>query len=480
MHALLRDGAAERDLVEPLLHPADTVTMHLPATVGDYTDFYVGINHAVTVGELFRPDNPLLPNYKWVPIGYHGRASSIRVSGEPFRRPNGQRKNPADAAPTFGPSEKLDFELELGIWIGSGNAVGDPVPIGEAADNVAGYCLLNDWSSRDIQSWEYQPLGPFLSKNFASTISAWVVTPEALAPYRVAAPVRPEGDPAPLAYLDDPADQANGGLDIDLEVLLTTQQMREEGIAPQRLSLSSTQHMYWTVAQMIAHHTSGGCDLRPGDLLGSGTISAPGDDGYGSLLEMTRNGTRPLTLPTGETRTFLQDGDEILLRARAHRPGAAPIGFGECRAVVLPATNQRPADPAPRPSVVQHHRRPTPLSPPTVRRHSMTGKAFASSADLGEKTQTLEVLGDGVYALTAEGDPNVGAIEGDDFVVAFEALATPVAATPDRAPHGRAGADHIANICGSDLHMYECRTDFEPGRWFGHENMSRVAEPGRH
>ena len=222
VHALLRDEAAERDLVEPLLYAADTVTMHLPATVGDYTDFYVGINHAVTVGELFRPDNPLLPNYKWVPIGYHGRASSIRVSGEPFRRPNGQRKNPADAAPTFGPSEKLDFELELGIWIGSGNPAGDPIPIGKAADNVAGYCLLNDWSSRDIQSWEYQPLGPFLSKNFASTISTWVVTPEALAPYRIAAPTRPEGDPAPLAYLDDPADQANGGLDIDLEVLLTT------------------------------------------------------------------------------------------------------------------------------------------------------------------------------------------------------------------------------------------------------------------
>jgi fumarylacetoacetase len=311
--------------------------MHLPATVGDYTDFYVGINHAVTVGELFRPDNPLLPNYKWVPIGYHGRASSLRPSGEPFRRPNGQRKTPTDTAPSFGPSQKLDFELELGIWIGAGNPAGDPIPVGEAADHVAGYCLLNDWSSRDIQSWEYQPLGPFLSKNFATTLSAWVVTPEALAPYRSPAATRPDGDPAPLDYLDDPVDQAGGGLDIELEVLITTQQMRDEGLSPHQLSLSSTQHMYWTVAQMIAHHTSGGCDLRPGDLLGSGTISAPGDAGFGSLLEMTRNGALPITLPTGETRTFLQDGDEILLRARARRPGAAPIGFGECRAIVLPA-----------------------------------------------------------------------------------------------------------------------------------------------
>ena len=335
-HTLLSDDT-HRDAVEPLLHPAEAVTMHLPATVGDYTDFYVGINHAVTVGELFRPDNPLLPNYKWVPIGYHGRASSLRPSGEPFRRPNGQRKTPTDTAPSFGPSQKLDFELELGIWIGAGNPAGDPIPVGEAADHVAGYCLLNDWSSRDIQSWEYQPLGPFLSKNFATTLSAWVVTPEALAPYRSPAATRPDGDPAPLDYLDDPVDQAGGGLDIELEVLITTQQMRDEGAAPHQLSLSSTQHMYWTVAQMIAHHTSGGCDLRPGDLLGSGTISAPGDFGFGSLLEMTRNGALPITLPTGETRTFLQDGDEILLRARARRPGAAPIGFGECRAVVLPA-----------------------------------------------------------------------------------------------------------------------------------------------
>jgi len=337
VHALLSDGATDRDVVESMLWPAAAVTMHLPATVGDYTDFYVGINHALTVGELFRPDAPLLPNYKWVPIGYHGRASSIRVSGQPFHRPQGQKKSPAAEAPHYGPAAKLDFELELGIWVGGGNPLGDPIPIGDADRHVAGFCLLNDWSSRDVQSWEYQPLGPFLSKNFATTISAWVVTPEALAPYRVAAPARPAGDPAPLPYLHDAADQDSGGLDIELEVLLTTAQMRADGTAPHQLTVSSTEHMYWTVAQMIAHHSSGGCDLRSGDLLGTGTISAPGGHGYGSLLEMTRNGAEPLVLPTGEERTFLHDGDEILLRARAHRAGAAPVGFGECRATVLPA-----------------------------------------------------------------------------------------------------------------------------------------------
>ena len=336
VHELLADGSPAQETVERMLHSVDDVVMHLPATVGDYTDFYVGINHATTVGSLFRPDNPLLPNYKWVPIGYHGRASSIQVSGEPFHRPKGQRKTPTDPAPTFGPAHNLDFELELAVWIGQGNDQGDPTPIDQAADQVAGYCLLNDWSARDIQSWEYQPLGPFLSKNFASTISAWVVTPDALAPFRAAAAVRPDGDPAPLPYLQDPADQATGGLDIELQVLISTEQMRERGIAPHEISAGSTEHMYWTVAQMIAHHTSGGCNLRPGDLLGSGTISTPDDTGYGSLLEMTGNGARPIALPTGEERTFLRDGDEILIRARAQRPGAAPIGFGECRAVVLP------------------------------------------------------------------------------------------------------------------------------------------------
>jgi fumarylacetoacetase len=320
-----------------MLHGVDEVVKHLPATVGDYTDFYVGINHAVNVGILFRPDNPLLPNYKWIPIGYHGRASSIRISGEPFHRPRGQRKAPTQSAPTYEPARNLDFELEIGVWVGPGNRPGRPIPIGSADAHVAGFCLLNDWSARDIQSWEYQPLGPFLSKNFATTVSAWVVTPEALAPYRTPAPARATGDPAPLPYLLDTGDQARGGLDVHLQVLLGTARMREQGVAPQQISSSSTRHMYWTVAQLIAHHTSGGCDLRPGDLLGSGTLSAPDDTGYGSLLELTGNGARPLRLASGEERTFLRDGDEIILRARAERAGAAPVGFGECRARVLPA-----------------------------------------------------------------------------------------------------------------------------------------------
>jgi fumarylacetoacetase len=334
---LLAEGSVERARVEPLLHRAADCALHLPAAIGDYTDFYVGIHHAANVGRLFRPDNPLLPNYKWVPIGYHGRASTVRPSGAPVRRPSGQRKRPEEAAPSFGPCRNLDYELELGVWIGPGNGHGTPVPIGEAAEHVAGYCLLNDWSARDVQAWEYQPLGPFLSKSFHTTVSAWVVTPEALAPFRAAQPSRPEGDPAPLEYLLDEADQRAGALDVELEVLLLTQGMRAAGRPPHRLSLSGTRHMYWTVAQMVAHHTSNGCDLRPGDLLGSGTISAPAREGYGSLLETTAGGREPVALPDGETRAFLEDGDEVLLRARARREGAATIGFGECRAVVLAA-----------------------------------------------------------------------------------------------------------------------------------------------
>jgi fumarylacetoacetase len=334
---LLAHGSPERGKVEPLLHRAADCTMHLPAAIGDYTDFYVGIHHATTVGKLFRPDNALLPNYKWVPIGYHGRASTIRASGVPVRRPNGQRKRPEEAEPSFGPCRNLDYELELGIWIGQGNAQGEPIPIGHAADHVAGYCLLNDWSARDVQAWEYQPLGPFLSKNFHTTISAWVVTPEALEPFRTAQPPRPEGDPAPLPYLWDEADQRRGAFEIELEVLLLTQRMRAAGREPYRLSLGSTRHMYWTMAQMVAHHTSSGCGLAAGDLLGSGTISAPTPDGFGSLLEISRGGKEPLVLPEGETRAFLEDGDEVILRAGARREGAVPIGFGECRALVLPA-----------------------------------------------------------------------------------------------------------------------------------------------
>jgi fumarylacetoacetase len=335
--ALLAADSADRRQVEPCLHPAAECAMHLPARIGDYTDFYVGIHHATNVGRVFRPDNPLLPNYKYVPIGYHGRASSVRVSGTDIRRPRGQIKAPEADAPRFAPCERLDYELELGIWIGPGNPLGEPVPVAGAGAHVAGFCLLNDWSARDIQAWEYQPLGPFLAKSFGSTISAWIVTPEALAPFRIPQPTRPAGDPAPLPYLLDAADQRLGALDLQLEVLVSTPAMRARGLAPHRICLSGTRHMYWTVAQMVAHHTSGGCDLNPGDLLGSGTLSAPEAGGFGSLLEASRAGKEPVALPSGELRRFLEDGDEVILRARAARPGAASIGFGECRARILPA-----------------------------------------------------------------------------------------------------------------------------------------------
>jgi fumarylacetoacetase len=334
---LLAEDSSHRAKVDPCLHPAADCALRLPARIGDYTDFYVGIHHATNVGTLFRPDNPLLPNYKWVPIGYHGRASSVVPSGTPIRRPNGQRKRPDEAAPSFGPCRNLDYELELGVWIGPGNALGEPIPIGSAAGHVAGYCLLNDWSARDVQAWEYQPLGPFLAKNFGSTVSPWVVTPEALAPFRVAQPPRPEGDPAPLPYLLDEADQREGALALELEVLLLTPGLKEKGLEPHRLALSDARHMYWTPAQMVAHHACNGCNLAPGDLLGTGTISAPGEEGFGSLLETTRGGRKPVALASGEERRFLEDGDEVILRARARREGFAAIGFGECRGAVLPA-----------------------------------------------------------------------------------------------------------------------------------------------
>ena len=334
---ILAEGSEHRVALEQHLHPAEACTLLLPAKVGDYTDFYVGIHHATNVGKVFRPDNPLLPNYKYVPIGYHGRASSLRPSGTPVRRPKGQLKAPDAEAPRYAPCERLDYELEMAVWIGPGNALGDAIPVAKAASHIAGYGLLNDWSARDIQAWEYQPLGPFLAKNFGSTVSPWVVTPEALEPFRIAQPARPEGDPAPLPYLLDEADQAGGAFDLALEVLILTPAMREEGLPPHRLALSNARHMYWTAAQMVAHHTSNGCDLNPGDLLGSGTISAPGAEGFGSLLETTRGGKEPVRLPSGETRRFVEDGDEIILRARASREGFAPIGFGECRAAILPA-----------------------------------------------------------------------------------------------------------------------------------------------
>ncbi|WP_420145945.1 fumarylacetoacetase [Sphingobium sp.] len=334
-NALSQGG--DRAGLEPYLYPSSRCRMLLPAQIGDYSDFYVGIHHANNVGRQFRPDNPLLPNYKYVPIGYHGRASSIRPSGDPLVRPSGQRKPPEASMPVFGPSARLDYELELGVWIGAGNMLSHPIPITQAADHIGGFCLLNDWSARDFQAWEYQPLGPFLAKSFHSTISAWVISPEAMAPFRVGQPARPHGDPAPLFYLSDEEDQAHGALSIELEVLLSSAAMREQNMPPVRLSRGCATNMYWTVNQIVTHHASNGCEMRPGDLLGTGTISAPDREGYGSLLELTEGGHKPITLPTGEKRAFLQDGDEVTLRATATAPGAVPIGFGQCVARVEPA-----------------------------------------------------------------------------------------------------------------------------------------------
>ena len=328
--ALLTDGASQRD-VKSALVPMGQCRLHLPFAIGDYTDFYTGIHHAMNVGKQFRPDNPLLPNYKYVPIGYHGRASSIRPSGGDVRRPQGQRKGAGDA-PEFGPSQRLDFELEVGIWTSGSNELGSDIKIAEAADHIAGLCLLNDWSARDLQAWEYQPLGPFLAKNFHSTVSPWVVTSAALAPFRVAQPPRPEGDPAPLPYLLDDDDQAHGAYGIEMEVHLLTAPMREAGVPPERLSKGPMTAMYWTAAQLVAHHTVNGCNLQPGDLLGTGTLSSEARDTFGSLLELSEGGKNPLTLGNGETRSFLQDGDEVIMTAHAAREGFRTIGFGECRA----------------------------------------------------------------------------------------------------------------------------------------------------
>ena len=320
-----------RDEVEPQLVGQSEVRFHLPCFVGDYTDFYVGIHHATNVGKQFRPDNPLLPNYKYVPIGYHGRASSVRASGEPVIRPSGQRKAPDSDTPEYGPSRRLDYELELGIWVGEGNELGQSIPIGEAAEHVAGYCLLNDWSARDIQAWEYQPLGPFLAKNFLTSVSPWVVTPQALDPFRKPMPERPAGDPRPLSYLDDSADRERGALSIQLEVTLTTEKMRSAGLAPHILSRGAADAaMYWSAAQIVAHHSCNGCNLQPGDLIGTGTLSTDSDGGLGSLLEISRGGQQPIQLLSGESRTFLEDGDEITLKAWCEGDGAARIGFGEC------------------------------------------------------------------------------------------------------------------------------------------------------
>jgi fumarylacetoacetase len=333
---LLTDEGREHE-VQPHLHPAAECRLHLPVEIGDYTDFYAGIHHAVKVGSLFRPDNPLLPNYKYVPIGYHGRASSVTVSGREVARPNGQTKAPDAPEPSFGPSRRLDYELEMAIWVGAGNPLGEPVPIAEAADHIAGLSILNDWSARDIQAWEYQPLGPFLAKSFQTTVSPWIVTLDALAPYRTAQPSRADGDPKPLPYLFASDDQENGAFNLTMEVHLSTEKMRSDGEAPFRLSRGRMTSMYWTAAQLLAHHTSNGCNLRPGDLLGTGTLSGEGRESMGSLLELSDGGKQPIDLGNGETRTFLEDGDEVIITAFAEAKDFVRIGFGECRARIAPA-----------------------------------------------------------------------------------------------------------------------------------------------
>jgi fumarylacetoacetase len=342
---LLDAAGPDRARIEPLrpilLHKAADCRLHLPARVGDYTDFFAGIHHATNTGKMLRPDNPLLPNYKHMPIGYHGRASSIVASGAPIIRPNGQRKPASEALPSFGPSRNVDYELELGVFIGPGNQHGSPIPLAHAAEHIAGFCLLNDWSARDIQAWEYQPLGPFLAKSFATTISPWVVTPEALAPFRIKPAARPAGDPPVLDYLGNRASDLFGAIDVALDVLIHTEGLKAKHLPPQRLAMSNARHLYWTVGQMIAHHACGGCNLEPGDLFGTGTISAPTADGLGSLLELTQGGRSPIALASGETRRFLEDGDEVIMRASCQRDGFAPIGFGECRGTIMPAPPDR-------------------------------------------------------------------------------------------------------------------------------------------
>jgi fumarylacetoacetase len=332
---LAKDGIEPRQQgrIASMLIPMSEVEMHLPAQIGDYTDFYASIHHATRVGRLFRPDNPLLPNYKYVPIGYHGRASSIVVSGTEIHRPNGQIKPPSASEPVFSRSRSLDYELEVGMFVGRGNRLSQPVPIDEAERHIFGLCLVNDWSARDIQSWEYQPLGPFLAKSFATTISPWIVSLEALAPYRVPVPHRASGDPAPLPYLEQKV-SAQAAFDVNLEVFLETAEMRRKGLAAVALSKGNLRDLYWSPAQLVTHHASNGCNLRPGDLMATGTISGPEEGSEGCLLEM-KHRSEPVTLPSGETRTFLDDGDEVIFRGYCQRAGLPRIGFGECRGRVV-------------------------------------------------------------------------------------------------------------------------------------------------
>ncbi|WP_462147590.1 fumarylacetoacetase [Pseudoalteromonas gelatinilytica] len=332
----LREGASEQaQLSEALIAQAD-IEFALPCCIGDYTDFYTSIYHATAVGSLFRPDNPLLPNYKWVPIGYHGRSSSIDVSGQTFHRPNGQTKAPDAEVPSFGPCKRLDYELELGIYLGKGNELGDAIAIENAENHVFGFCVFNDWSARDLQAWEYQPLGPFLAKNFASTVSPWIVTTEALAPFRTNW-TRDENDPQPMDYLESAHNREFGAFDIKMDVQIETEKMRAAGEAPTQVSKSSFKHSYWTVAQMVTHHTVNGCNFQPGDMLGSGTQSGPEHEEAGSLLELSRGGKEKITLANGEQRTFLEDGDNVIMRGWCEKDGFARIGFGSVEGTVLPA-----------------------------------------------------------------------------------------------------------------------------------------------
>lgn len=333
----LRQGSSAESRLRPMLIERSKLEYALPAQIGDYTDFYISVHHATAVGKQFRPDAPLLPNYKWVPIGYHGRASSIGVSGQQFPRPIGQTRPPeGQEQPNFGPCQRLDFELEMGILIGKGNKAGHRIPIGQADEHVFGLCLFNDWSARDLQAWEYQPLGPFLAKNFASTISPWVVTLEALAPFRRPFS-RPESDPQPLPYLQDQANLESGVLDVELEVYLSTEQSRQQHKDPALLSRSNFKQAYWTVAQLVAHHSVNGCNLQTGDLLGTGTLSGPGKGQEGSLLEMNQGGKNPIDLPWGEQRNFLEDQDEVILKGFCRQDGYPTLSFGECAGRVLPA-----------------------------------------------------------------------------------------------------------------------------------------------
>lgn len=328
----LRDDS---ELRKRAMRPIELTELVCPVDIPDYTDFYASVHHATNVGSMFRPDNPLLPNYKWIPIGYHGRASSIVVSGTPIHRPNGQTRPSDDAPPAYGPCRLLDYEMEVGFYVGGTNAIGEVVSIDDAESRIFGMTLVNDWSARDMQKWEYQPLGPFLAKSFATSVSPWVVTMDALAPFRCAAFERDADDPQPLDYLDSESNRKQGGVDLQVEVLLATKKMRDDGKEPMRLSKGSFSDMYWTVAQMLTHHASNGCNLQPGDLMASGTVSGPGKDARGCLLELTWRGTEPITLPTGEERKFLQDGDEIIMRGSCERDGYRRIGFGECRGVVV-------------------------------------------------------------------------------------------------------------------------------------------------